>query len=154
MASGTEVPCGSIRTRRSPVHRGRSAGRGPRRLFSGSIRGPLPPDGAAGAYRYPAVVSGGGVRGVGEGVFVRTPDGWKIVVTTACPAPDAPPPPRAIVGATLIDGSGAAPVRDAVVVTRNGRIACAGPRSGCPVPADADTVRAGGKWIVPGLIDT
>src|SRR5437660_4088314 len=115
---------------------------------------PLTPDVAYGAYRYRVVDSGGSVRGVSERVFVRTPDGWKIVVTTAFPTPDAPPPPMAIVGATLIDGSGAAPVRDAVVVTRNGRIACAGPRSGCPVPADADTVRAGGKWIVPGLIDT
>src|SRR6266480_4225720 len=115
---------------------------------------PLTPDVAYGAYRYRVVDSSGSVRGVSERVFVRTPDGWKIVVTTAFPTPDAPPPPMAIVGATLIDGSGAAPVRDAVVVTRNGRIACAGPRSGCPVPADADTVRAGGKWIVPGLIDT
>ena len=115
---------------------------------------PLTPDVAYGAYRYRVVDSSGSVRGVSERVFVRTPDGWKIVVTTAFPTPDAPPPPMAIVGATLIDGSGAAPVRDAVVVTRNGRIACAGPRSGCPVPADADTLRAGGKWIVPGLIDT
>src|SRR5256886_2360123 len=115
---------------------------------------PLTPDVAYGAYRYRVVDSSGSVRGVSERVFVRTPDGWKIVVTTAFPTPDAPPPPMAIVGATLIDGSGAAPVRDAVVVTRNGRIACAGPRSSCPVPADADTVRAGGKWIVPGLIDT
>src|SRR6266853_2424182 len=115
---------------------------------------PLTPDVAYGAYRYRVVDSSGSVRGVSERVFVRTPDGWKIAVTTAFPTPDAPPPPMAIVGATLLDGSGAAPVRDAVVVTRNGRIACAGPRSGCPVPADADTVPAGGKWIVPGLIDT
>src|SRR2546430_2479886 len=115
---------------------------------------PLTPDVAYGGYRYRVVDSSGSVRGVSERVFVRTPDGWKIAVTTAFPTPDAPPPPMAIVGATLIDGSGAAPVRDAVVVTRNGRIACAGPPSGCPVPADADTVHAGGKWIVPGLIDT
>jgi len=94
------------------------------------------------------------VRGVSERVFVRTPEGWKIAVTTAFPTPDATPPPLAIVGATLVDGTGAAPVRDAVVVTRNGRIACAGARMSCPVPPDADTIRATGKWIVPGLIDT
>jgi len=41
-----------------------------------------------------------------------------------------------------------------VVVIRDGRIACAGPRPRCPVPDDADTVRADGKWITPGLIDT
>src|SRR5207302_5146891 len=115
---------------------------------------PLTPDVAYGAYRYRVVDSSGSVRGVSERVFVRTPDGWKIAVTTAFPTPDATPPPLAIVGATLIDGSGAAPVRDAVVVTRNGRIACAGARMSCPVPPDADTIRATGKWIVPGLIDT
>jgi len=115
---------------------------------------PVTPDVAYGVYRYRAVDSTGGVRGVSERVFVHTPEGWKIAVTTAFPTPDATPPPLAIVGATLLDGSGAAPVRDAVVVTRNGRIACAGARSSCPVPADADTLRAAGKWIVPGLIDT
>src|SRR6267154_2105943 len=66
----------------------------------------------------------------------------------------AAPPPVALVGATLVDGTGAAPVRNAVVVIRDGRIACAGPRPRCPVPDDADTVRADGKWITPGLIDT
>src|SRR5438132_10360650 len=115
---------------------------------------PVTPDVAYGVYRYRAVDSTGGVRGVSERVFVHTPEGWKIAVTTAFPTPDATPPPLAIVGATLLDGSGATPVRDAVVVTRNGRIACAGARSSCSVPSDADTLRAGGKWIVPGMIDT
>jgi imidazolonepropionase-like amidohydrolase len=115
---------------------------------------PLTPDVAYGAYRYRVVDSMGSVRGVSERVFVHTPEGWKIAVTTAFPTPDATPPPLALVGATLVDGGGGAPVRDAVVVTRSGRIACAGPRAACPVPADADTLRAGGKWIVPGLIDT
>ena len=114
---------------------------------------PVTQDVAYGVYRYRVVDSSGSVRGVSERVFVRSPEGWKIAVTTAFPTPDATPPPMVIVGATLVDGTGAAPVRDAVVVTRNGRIACAGARSSCPVPADADTVRAGGKWIVPGLID-
>jgi imidazolonepropionase-like amidohydrolase len=115
---------------------------------------PVTPDVAYGVYRYRVVDSSGSVRGVSERVLVRTPDGWKVVVTTAFPTPDAAPPAIAIVGATLVDGTGAAPVRDAVVVMRDGRIACAGPRSSCPVPADADTVRAGGKWVIPGLIDT
>ena len=114
---------------------------------------PVTQDVGYGVYRYRVVDSSGSVRGVSERVFVRSPEGWKIAVTTAFPTPDATPPPMAIVGATLVDGTGAAPVRDAVVVTRNGRIACAGARSSCPVPTDADTVRAGGKWIVPGLID-
>jgi len=115
---------------------------------------PVTPDVAYGVYRYRVVDSSGSVRGVSERVFVRTPQGWKVAVTTAFPTPDAAPPPVALVGATLVDGTGAAPVRNAVVVIRDGRIACAGPRPRCPVPDDADTVRADGKWITPGLIDT
>jgi imidazolonepropionase-like amidohydrolase len=53
-----------------------------------------------------------------------------------------------------VDGTGSAPVRDAVVVMREGRIVCAGSRATCAVPADADTVGARGKWVIPGLIDT
>ena len=115
---------------------------------------PVTPDVAYGVYRYRVVDSSGSVRGVSERVFVRTPQGWKVAVTTAFPTPDAAPPPVALVGATLVDGTGGAPVRNAVVVIRDGRVACAGPRPRCPVPDDADTVRADGKWITPGLIDT
>ncbi|HSR43347.1 MAG TPA: amidohydrolase family protein, partial [Longimicrobiales bacterium] len=65
--------------------------------------------------------------------------------------PDTPPPPFALTGATLIDGTGAPPISDAAVVMRDGRIACAG--FGCPVPDDAEVVDASGKWIVPGIVD-
>ena len=65
----------------------------------------------------------------------------------------APPPPVALVGGTLVDGTGAAPVEDAAVVVRDGRIACAGPRADCPVPDDAETVDVSGRWITPGLVD-
>jgi imidazolonepropionase-like amidohydrolase len=115
---------------------------------------PVTPDVAYGVYRYRVVDSSGSVRGVSERVLVRTPAGWKIAVTTAFPTPDAAPPPIAFVGATLVDGTGATPVRNAVVVVREGRIVCAGPRATCQVPADADTVSAVGKWLIPGLIDT
>src|SRR5207247_8835414 len=65
-----------------------------------------------------------------------------------------PAPAIAFIGASLVDGTGAAPVRNAVVLMRAGRVACAGPRAACPVPPDADTVSAAGKWIIPGLVDT
>src|SRR2546425_3327053 len=115
---------------------------------------PLSPDVAYGAYRYRVVDSSGSARGVSERVFIRTPAGWKVAVTTAFPTRNADPPPMAFVGATLVDGTGVAPVGDAVVVMRDGRMGCAGWRAACPVPADADTVNAAGKWIIPGLIDT
>src|SRR5437899_209519 len=112
------------------------------------------PDVAYGVYRYRVVDTSGSARGVSERVFVRTPAGWKVAVTTAFPTPGAAPPPTAFIGATLVDGTGAAPVRNAVVLMRDGRVACAGPRAACPVPPDADTVSAAGKWIIPGLVDT
>src|SRR5881628_125622 len=114
---------------------------------------PVSPDVAYGVYRYRVVDSSGSARGVSERVFVRTPAGWRVAVTTAFPAASVPPPPMALVGGTLVDGTGAAPLANAVVVMRGGRIACAGSRAACPVPADADTVSAAGKWIIPGLID-
>ncbi len=59
----------------------------------------------------------------------------------------------AIVGATLLDGTGAVPVEDAVVVVGDGQILCAGPRGDCAVPSDAETIDATGAWLTPGLID-
>jgi imidazolonepropionase-like amidohydrolase len=59
--------------------------------------------------------------------------------------------PRALVGATLIDGTGAAPVPGATVVVRDGRIECAG--KGCKVPGGAVITDVSGAWILPGLID-
>jgi imidazolonepropionase-like amidohydrolase len=62
-------------------------------------------------------------------------------------------PTIAIVGGTLIDGTGAAPVPDATVVIHNGRIVAAGPRSKVKIPKHANVVDAHGKTILPGLWD-
>ena len=59
----------------------------------------------------------------------------------------------AIVGATLIDGTGAAPLADAAVVIQKGRIVAAGPRSKVKIPRHAKIVDAQGKTILPGLWD-
>lgn len=58
----------------------------------------------------------------------------------------------AVVGGTLVD-PGASPIPDAVVVVRGQRIACAGPRASCPIPAGAQLVEARGGYVIPGLID-
>jgi imidazolonepropionase-like amidohydrolase len=60
----------------------------------------------------------------------------------------------AIVGATVIDGNGGAPVSDATIVVRGRRIVAVGPRASTPVPKDARVVSAGGKYATPGFIDT
>lgn len=59
----------------------------------------------------------------------------------------------AVVGGTLIDGTGAAPVPDAVVVIQKGRIVAAGPRSKVKIPHNANVVDAQGKTVLPGLWD-
>lgn len=60
---------------------------------------------------------------------------------------------RVLTGATLIDGTGAAPVADAVIVIDGERIAAAGPRQGLSWPGDAEIVDVRGKTVIPGLID-
>src|SRR6267143_6628016 len=67
-------------------------------------------------------VQSGGETDAGKSGAAGTAAGWKIAVTTAFTAPPGtPPPPRALVGATLVDGTGAAPVPDAVVILRGGK---------------------------------
>jgi imidazolonepropionase-like amidohydrolase len=63
-------------------------------------------------------------------------------------------PSLAIVGATLIDGNGGAPVQDAVVIINAGRVSAAGPRQTTGVPAGAQTIDGTGKFVVPGFVDT
>jgi imidazolonepropionase-like amidohydrolase len=62
--------------------------------------------------------------------------------------------PTAIVGARLIDGTGAAPIDDSVILIESGRIRSAGPRAQARIPANATRVEAAGKTVIPGLIDT
>lgn len=57
------------------------------------------------------------------------------------------------VGGTLVDGSGAPQVDDAVVVVKNGRIAAAGSASSTTIPKDAKRIDVRGKTIIPGLWD-
>ncbi|MEA2562037.1 MAG: hypothetical protein QOH06_3541 [Acidobacteriota bacterium] len=115
---------------------------------------PVRPGLVYGTYRYRVRYGQDEVAGISERLFMETPQGWKIAVSTAFPAlPGVPPPPRALTGATLVDGTGAPPVPDAVVILRDGKIDCAGPRSSCPIPQGIDTVDLRGHWITPGLID-
>ena len=59
----------------------------------------------------------------------------------------------ALVHATVIDGTGAAPLPDSTVLIRGGRIAAIYPASSRPMPAGARVEDLTGKWIIPGLID-
>ena len=115
----------------------------------------LQPGWVYGTYRYRVRYAGGDEHsGISERLFVKTPGGWKIAVTGAI---DAPPgttaPARALVGGTLIDGRGGAPIANANVILREGKIDCAGTAAQCPVPEGIDVTNASGMWITPGLID-
>ena len=59
----------------------------------------------------------------------------------------------AIVGATLIDGTGAPPVENTVVIIRGDRIEAVGASSSLSPPPDVRTIDAAGRFLLPGLID-
>lgn len=56
----------------------------------------------------------------------------------------------ALTGATLIDGTGRAPIPDATVLMQGGKVLCAGR---CQIPAGARRMDVRGKYIIPGLVD-
>jgi HAMP domain-containing protein len=60
---------------------------------------------------------------------------------------------RALVGGTVIDGTGSAPMNDAVVLVEGERIVAVGRRGDVTIPADAELLPASGLTVMPGLID-
>jgi len=58
-----------------------------------------------------------------------------------------------ILGATLIDGSGRAPIKDSVVVIRGDSVIAVGRRNQVKVPKDARVIDARGMVVAPGFID-
>ena len=56
---------------------------------------------------------------------------------------------RAIRCGTLFDATGAAPVRQAVVVVDGGRITAAGPAASTPVPAGAEVLDWSDRFVMP-----
>jgi N-acyl-D-amino-acid deacylase len=59
-----------------------------------------------------------------------------------------------IIHATLIDGSGRAPINDGVVVIHGDRITAVGPGKTVTIPAGAQIIDAKGLVLAPGFIDT
>ncbi|MFN8059198.1 MAG: amidohydrolase family protein [Vicinamibacterales bacterium] len=59
----------------------------------------------------------------------------------------------AFVGARLIDGTGDAPIENAILLVRDGRVEAAGPASAVSVPEGFARVDVAGKTIMPGLIN-
>jgi imidazolonepropionase-like amidohydrolase len=60
---------------------------------------------------------------------------------------------RAVRCGTLFDATGAPPLRNAVVVVRDGRIAAVGAAATTALPAGAETLDLGDRFVMPGLVD-
>lgn len=73
----------------------------------------------------------------------------------SAPSPVAAQGPgvTALVGVTVVDGTGAAPVADGVVIVDGDRIACVGSAADCAVPDGAEVVDVAGRFVTPGLVD-
>lgn len=59
----------------------------------------------------------------------------------------------ALVGATVIDGEGGAPIKDGVVLIRGDRIVSVGRAGKVRVPQTARVIDIAGKYVIPGMID-
>lgn len=72
-------------------------------------------------------------------------------IATSLPAQAPSAPVIVLTHATLIDGSGGAPMRDASVVIRNGRIERV--TAGAVTVAGALVIDLQGRWLLPGFVD-
>ena len=79
-------------------------------------------------------------------IFTGTVLGW--FLAPGCRTVEGPPT-KAIVGATLIDGTGAPPLDDGVILVSGSRIEAVGPRATVPIAARFDKFDGRGKYIVP-----
>jgi imidazolonepropionase-like amidohydrolase len=61
--------------------------------------------------------------------------------------------PLVLEGGTLIDGTGKAPMANAVIVVDGNRIKTVGVKGQVSYPANANVIRLDGRTILPGLID-
>lgn len=62
-------------------------------------------------------------------------------------------PLKAIVGATVVNIDGGAPLENAVVVIDGERISAIGPAARTPIPAGAEVIQLPGTWLIPGLMN-
>ena len=59
----------------------------------------------------------------------------------------------ALIGGTLIDGTGASPVQNTTVLIEGKKIKAVGPMDKVKIPEGAKKINVSGKWILPGFID-
>lgn len=74
------------------------------------------------------------------------------------PVPQAPPPAppsgvKAFVGATILDGTGAAPLPNGVLLVKDGKVQAVGPASQVAMPEGAEQVDVRGRTLMPGIVN-
>src|ERR1043165_8601388 len=75
------------------------------------------------------------------------------IVVLAVTAPAQQAPTTAFTGARVIDGTDRAPIDNATILVRGGRIVAVGAASAVTVPAGAQRVPLAGKTVIPGLVN-
>ena len=90
---------------------------------------------------------------LGEFIGAAVKSNLEALAKLSASAKMAPAKKLAIVGATLEDSTGAAPVKDSVILIEDGVITAVGSRGSVEVPAGATVVDATGKFAIPGLWD-
>ena len=81
---------------------------------------------------------------------------WSVCATicfAGVVASQTPSSTVALVGARVIDGTGAAAIANATILIGNGRIDRIGPAASLKVPAGATRIDVSGRTIIPGLIN-
>ena len=59
----------------------------------------------------------------------------------------------AFTGARVIDGTDRAPIDNATILVRDGKVVAVGPAAGVTVPAGVRRVALAGKTVIPGLVN-
>ncbi len=83
-----------------------------------------------------------------------------LLATAACGGPGAPveaavPPGTLVIrNGTVIDGTGAAPIPDGMVIIEGERIVAVGREADTAIPSGAQVIDAQGGTILPGMIDS
>ncbi len=78
------------------------------------------------------------------------------VIPTATPQPSPTvisDPALAVINGTLIDGTGADPIKDAALIIQDARIVAVGPRSSIDIPDGAQIIDVQGATILPGFFN-
>lgn len=72
-----------------------------------------------------------------------------LILFASCGEQPNEPKKLAIVGARLVDGTGAAAIEHSIVIVEAGKIAAVGPQTSVPLPKDAEIVDGLGRTIEP-----